>query len=332
VGDLDTHDALCRRLSSDTRMRFLSVEYRLAPEHPFPAGIDDAVDSIGYVFAHLAEFDDPDVRLIVMGDSAGATLMTVACALTRAEDLRIAAQVVIYPTLGPDLSPTRCTNTVSVTRSISIICATITGSTSTGGPIAATPCHAAHVRRPHGRPFGDRGRRPMRSPSRRGGRLRRLARTLRRSRGVTRGRGMITDSCACRRWCPKRSRSSTIWPSTCTATSRPRSERPLHNLGSVPWRLLRRGGPSARADPTLDRIAREGVRLARHYSQAAPCSPGRAAIYTGTYQMNNRVVANGTPLRKDSTTSRTSRAEADTTRRSSATPIRASIRERRGQR
>ena len=48
--------------------------------------------------------------------------------------------------------------------------------------------------------------------------------------------------------------------------------------------------------PTLDRIAREGVRLSRHYSQAAPCSPGRAAIYTGMYQMNNRVVANGTPL------------------------------------
>ncbi len=48
--------------------------------------------------------------------------------------------------------------------------------------------------------------------------------------------------------------------------------------------------------PTLDRLAREGARLARHYSQAAPCSPGRAAIYTGTYQMNNRVVTNGTPL------------------------------------
>jgi arylsulfatase A-like enzyme len=50
------------------------------------------------------------------------------------------------------------------------------------------------------------------------------------------------------------------------------------------------------ATPTLDRIAAEGVRLARHYSQAAPCAPGRAALYTGTYQMNNRVVANGTPL------------------------------------
>ncbi len=48
--------------------------------------------------------------------------------------------------------------------------------------------------------------------------------------------------------------------------------------------------------PTLDRIAREGVRLARHYSQAAPCAPGRAALYTGTYQMNNRVVYNGSPL------------------------------------
>ena len=103
VGDLDTHDALCRRLSSDTRMRFLSVDYRLAPEHPFPAGINDAVDTIRYVFEHLEEFEDADAELIVMGDSAGATLLTVACALTRGENLGIAAQVVIYPTLGPEL-------------------------------------------------------------------------------------------------------------------------------------------------------------------------------------------------------------------------------------
>jgi arylsulfatase A-like enzyme len=48
--------------------------------------------------------------------------------------------------------------------------------------------------------------------------------------------------------------------------------------------------------PNLDRLAREGVRLARHYSQAAPCAPGRASLYTGLYQMNHRVVANGTPL------------------------------------
>ena len=48
--------------------------------------------------------------------------------------------------------------------------------------------------------------------------------------------------------------------------------------------------------PHLDRLARQGVRFARHYSQAAPCSPGRASLYTGTYQLNHRVVANGTPL------------------------------------
>jgi arylsulfatase A-like enzyme len=48
--------------------------------------------------------------------------------------------------------------------------------------------------------------------------------------------------------------------------------------------------------PGLDRLAARGVRFARHYSQAAPCGPGRASLYTGTYQMNHRVVANGTPL------------------------------------
>ena len=48
--------------------------------------------------------------------------------------------------------------------------------------------------------------------------------------------------------------------------------------------------------PNLDRLAASGVRFARHYAQAAPCSPGRASLYTGMYQMNHRVVANGTPL------------------------------------
>ncbi len=55
------------------------------------------------------------------------------------------------------------------------------------------------------------------------------------------------------------------------------------------------GHPVVRT-PNLDRLASQGVRLARHYSQSSPCSPGRACLYTGTYQLNNRVVANGTPL------------------------------------
>jgi acetyl esterase len=103
MGDLETHDALCRRLSADTGMRFLAVDYRLAPEHQFPAGVDDAVDVIRYVASHTADFANVDAELIVMGDSAGAALAAVASALTRHENLGIAAQVLIYPTLGPEL-------------------------------------------------------------------------------------------------------------------------------------------------------------------------------------------------------------------------------------
>ncbi len=55
------------------------------------------------------------------------------------------------------------------------------------------------------------------------------------------------------------------------------------------------GHPVVRT-PVLDALAADGVRFARHYANAAPCAPGRAALYTGTYQRNNRVVANGTPL------------------------------------
>jgi acetyl esterase len=90
-------------LAFDTRTRLLAVDYRLAPEHPFPAGLDDAVDSIRYVAANLGEFADAKARLIVMGDSAGANLATVAATELRDEDLGIAAQVLIYPTLGPEL-------------------------------------------------------------------------------------------------------------------------------------------------------------------------------------------------------------------------------------
>jgi acetyl esterase len=103
VGDLDTHDALCRRLAADTKMRFLAVDYRLAPEHPFPAAVNDAVDVLRHAAANMSSFAHPSARLIVMGDSAGATLAAVAAALTRGEGLGVVAQVLIYPTLGPEV-------------------------------------------------------------------------------------------------------------------------------------------------------------------------------------------------------------------------------------
>jgi len=103
IGNLETHDALCRRLSADTKMRFMAIDYRLAPEHPFPAGINDAVDVFRYVVKNFEKFADKNAKLIVMGDSAGAALVAVAAALTRDEGLGIVAQVLVYPTLGPEL-------------------------------------------------------------------------------------------------------------------------------------------------------------------------------------------------------------------------------------
>ena len=102
VGDLDTHEALCRRLSVDTSLRFLAIDYRLAPEHPFPAAIDDAIDTLRYVVRHVEEFAAPGTKVIAMGDSAGASLVAVAAASTRGE-LALAGQVLIYPTLGPEV-------------------------------------------------------------------------------------------------------------------------------------------------------------------------------------------------------------------------------------
>ena len=103
MGDLETHDWLCRRLAHDTHTRFLAIDYRLAPENPFPAGLTDAVETVRFVSAHRGEFAAPQARLIAMGDSAGANLVTVAATLLRDEGLDLAAQVLIYPTLGPDL-------------------------------------------------------------------------------------------------------------------------------------------------------------------------------------------------------------------------------------
>jgi acetyl esterase len=103
VGDLDTHDALCRRLANDLACRVLAVDYRLAPEHPFPAAVDDAIDATRFVAANRSRFGDPGARLVLIGDSAGATLAAVAAAATRGEGLDVVAQALMYPTMGPEL-------------------------------------------------------------------------------------------------------------------------------------------------------------------------------------------------------------------------------------
>jgi acetyl esterase len=97
-GSLDTHDALCRVLANETGCRVISVGYRLAPEHKFPAGVTDAAAATLWVFGHAAEFGLDPARIGIGGDSAGAVLAVTACHMMReAHGLAPAFQLLICP-------------------------------------------------------------------------------------------------------------------------------------------------------------------------------------------------------------------------------------------
>lgn len=96
IGDLDTHDEPCRILCREGRMHVLSVDYRLAPEHPFPAAPDDAMAALRWAQAHAAELGADPARVAVGGDSAGGNLAAVL-SIEAAHDRPPAAQLLIYP-------------------------------------------------------------------------------------------------------------------------------------------------------------------------------------------------------------------------------------------
>ena len=95
VGDLDTHDGLCRKLAA-RGLRVIAVDYRLAPEHPYPAAADDAVAAFRDVAARAAELGIDPARLGVGGDSAGGNLSAVVAQATRGDAVRPALQALLY--------------------------------------------------------------------------------------------------------------------------------------------------------------------------------------------------------------------------------------------
>ena len=102
IGDLDTHDAHCRRLASFSGALILAVDYRLAPEHPFPAGHDDALAATRWAFDHAAEIGADPGRIGVGGDSAGGNLAaSVAIDLRDDPKRRLKFQLLIYPATTP---------------------------------------------------------------------------------------------------------------------------------------------------------------------------------------------------------------------------------------
>jgi len=101
VGDLETHDHICRTMAINTGHAVLSVDYRLAPEHKFPAAVDDAVAATQWAYDNAASLGVDATRLAVAGDSAGANLAAV---VTQQGVVPLKYQVLIYPAV--DMSMT----------------------------------------------------------------------------------------------------------------------------------------------------------------------------------------------------------------------------------
>lgn len=97
VGNLDTHDTGCRALAAGTGAVVVSVDYRLAPEHRFPAAVEDAHAATRAVASEAGAYGIDPARLAVAGDSAGANLAAVVAQLARDEGLALVHQLLIYP-------------------------------------------------------------------------------------------------------------------------------------------------------------------------------------------------------------------------------------------
>lgn len=98
VGDLDTHDELCRLMCRDAGVHVLAIDYRLAPEHPAPAAIEDCYIAYRWALEHAAEFGADPARVAVGGDSAGGNLAAVVSQLARADGVPLPVlQLLIYP-------------------------------------------------------------------------------------------------------------------------------------------------------------------------------------------------------------------------------------------
>ena len=98
IGDMDTHDVLCRQITDGADISVVNVDYRLAPEEKFPAAVDDAWVATRWVAGHATELGIDAARLAVGGDSAGGNLAAVVALLARDQGAPpIRFQVLIYP-------------------------------------------------------------------------------------------------------------------------------------------------------------------------------------------------------------------------------------------
>lgn len=98
-GNPDTHHAVTNRLCLEAGVQVLSVDYRLAPEHPFPAGVNDTIDVMLWAAENTSALAADRERLFLAGDSAGANFVAAAAQVARDQALDLAGQALIYPAL-----------------------------------------------------------------------------------------------------------------------------------------------------------------------------------------------------------------------------------------
>jgi acetyl esterase len=104
IGSVETHDGTVREIAQASGATVVSVDYRLAPEHPFPAAVDDCVAAVRWVADHAADLDVDRSRLAVGGDSAGGNLAALAAVELRDRDVDIRFQLLIYPAVDGTMS------------------------------------------------------------------------------------------------------------------------------------------------------------------------------------------------------------------------------------
>ena len=99
IGNVETHDSTCRRLANKSRCQVISIDYRLSPEHPFPAPTEDGVAAFRHIRDNATSFGADAARLAVGGDSAGGAIAAVVCQAVRdaGDKQGPAFQMLIYP-------------------------------------------------------------------------------------------------------------------------------------------------------------------------------------------------------------------------------------------
>ncbi len=125
IGDLETHDGLCRQFANEGGFRVIAVDYRRAPEHKFPAALDDAFAAVQWIEKHASELGVDANCIAVGGDSAGGALAAEVSQLAKAKGApKIAFQLLMFPVTQIGMRLGRCANSRSAISS--------TGRRSTG--------------------------------------------------------------------------------------------------------------------------------------------------------------------------------------------------------